>query len=177
MEQSNQKTGDDFLGRKLEYTFVGVVFIGIAFLGLWLVHSLSLPDKNTRAWRENSCRIVQSQASATDMGYYFTAKYEYSVDGRVYTSTRYSREKTRFENIAEVDALAQKYPAGVQRSCYVNPKNHSEAVLSRDGWAYLYWYLIPLVFFLGGFSCIYTAWLGKISRGPIPRTTAPFFLK
>jgi hypothetical protein len=49
-----------------------------------------------------------------------------------------------------VQEIVRRYPAGTRTTCYVNPRDESEAVLTRGASRSLTFGLAPIVFFAAG---------------------------
>ena len=75
----------------------------------------------------------------TDEGttYRLRLHYSYRVAGQEHTSTRYQLGDEPSGSYNELQALADRFPAGKPAACYANPRDPAEAVLNRESAASL----------------------------------------
>jgi hypothetical protein len=120
-----------------------------------------------RSWRQVPCRIVDSEvgeAGDSENPYVFGVRYEYEYGDRLRTSSTYRRGYRGSEKYSDVQQLVQKYPAGQDVSCYVNPEDPDEAVLKRDSLLMGLIVFFPLIFMAIGGGGLYFTWRKKPER-------------
>lgn len=120
-----------------------------------------------RSWQKVPCRIVLSrvqEAGGSDAPYAFDVRYEYEYEGRVRTSSAYTRGPKASENYSDVQRLVQTYPTGRDALCFVNPENPNEAVLKRDSLLTGLVIFFPMIFMAIGAGGLYFTWRKKSER-------------
>lgn len=108
-----------------------------------------------RSWAPVPCTVVESRVdeSQSDDGTTYKALVNaaYNVDGLDHRSATYdfsgSVYSGGYDGKAEVVA---RYPVGAQTTCYVNPDDTAEAVISRELSGSYFFGLFGLLFFLPG---------------------------
>jgi hypothetical protein len=114
-----------------------------------------------RAWKETPCTIVAGEVQERQEGnepYVFVVRYRYEYEGRTYEGAGYRRGYAGGGEYSAAQELVEKYPAGLDASCYVNPTDPNEAVLERDNPLIALVFLFPLIFVLIGAGGIYFTW-------------------
>jgi uncharacterized protein DUF3592 len=77
--------------------------------------------------------------------------FAYTVDGRAYQATRYDFSSAHgYMRSDDAKALVSRYPPGAHVTCYVNPRDPSQAVLVRGATRSLALGLMPMAFFAFG---------------------------
>ena len=114
---------------------------------------------NARSWEPCSCTVVSSKLnehrshsssnghSRTRTTYSVAITYTYTYNGQAFTSKRYnffSGSSSRYFN----RKIIAQYPAGSEGTCYVDPDNPKEAVLSIE-FSYFYLFGLAGVLFIG----------------------------
>ena len=137
--------------------FIGLLFCvagGVFALLMWRSFDRA---SGQRTWAETQCTILESRVDQRKIGsdveteYSFGVTYGYSYDAKAFTSERYSLQGAPWSSSEErSQRRADKFPVGATRSCYVNPKDPSSAVLKRDSKAPGYSLWFPLIFIVGG---------------------------
>jgi hypothetical protein len=96
------------------------------------------PWQNSQAaqrWVETPCQIFSSvqkvYPGSKSPTYGVDISYQYQVDGQTYQSSQYDFTFNSIFNAANSYEIVSHYPPFMQTVCYVNPQNHSEAVLNR----------------------------------------------
>jgi hypothetical protein len=119
-----------------------------------------LKTVKTYAWDKTPCTIIQSSVASEggENPYKFKVEYEYTVDGKKYTSSASRRTKQGFSEFTKAQKLANKYPAASPAQCYVDPTNPSEAILQHDSLFIGLFLAIPTIFMLVGGGGIYFLW-------------------
>ncbi len=143
---------------------LGMTVLFGAFLamgGLFLYLSVIRPlvaIHAARSWPAVTCTVVSS-AVRTHPGssgrhssgptYSMDVLFTYRFHGRMYQSDRFDFSTGSSSDYGRWVRLVRQYPAGAHRTCYVNPANPLEAVLSRQFnepiWVVLLVSLFPLV--------------------------------
>lgn len=152
-------------------TFLAVIFftvfagIGLAAMFGFVVRPL-FKIVASGGWEATPCTIVSSEvveSGGKGGTYRVGVTYTYSYGGQTYTGTRYNFSfGSTSGRQGKADIVAQ-YPAGTQATCFVNPKQPGEAVISRGIPGDIWFGLIPLVFVVVGVGGI---WMVLRSRRP-----------
>jgi hypothetical protein len=114
-----------------------------------------------RSWKKVPCTIASSQVQErndNEEPYAFAVSYRYEYRGQSYTGSAYKRGYSGSDKYTGAQQLMQKYPAGQNNSCYVNPASPGQAVLKRDSLAVGLVILCPLIFVAIGAGGIYFTW-------------------
>jgi hypothetical protein len=151
------------------------VGLAVSYFVLWKPWSQWL---SARSWEESPCRIVSSQVTESSDSdgstYKVDITYTYVVEGGEIRGSRYDFMDVSSSGYDGKAAVVARYPAGTHGTCWVNPKNRTESVLSRDFSLTYLLGLFPLIFVAAGGGGI--AWaLGnwrKMSRAAAPGTFA-----
>ena len=107
-------------------------------------------------WTATPCTIVSSRY---DVGALSTKRHDeyvpiitfaYTVGGRTYEGTRYDLSAAPDMRLHDIEDVMRRYPAGARRTCYVNPRDPSDATLTRGAYRSLTFGLAPIVFFAAG---------------------------
>jgi hypothetical protein len=160
-----------------------VLFTGFGLLIAAVVAIDWLQGVDTYSWEATTCtiessRVVQRPESAD---YSFEVSYRYFQRGEEFRSETFQRAYSGSEDIAETERLAERYRAGAEVACWVNPDSPSESCLRRANlWRGLL-ILLPLLFVaVGAGSLWFLHGRGKAeapgARGiaPAPSRSAPF---
>jgi hypothetical protein len=85
-------------------------------------------------WPAVPCTIVASgvQELGGETPYRFQVAYEYAWNGQNLAGRVFRDDEHGTSDIAEADRLARAFPVGARRTCFVNPRNPSEAVLRHE---------------------------------------------
>jgi hypothetical protein len=122
------------------------VFLGAGLLFTWLAGREVLASVRTHQWTRTDCEVVASGVQSHDGDYVVEVEYRYSFQGRRYTSTRSALKEESFSDYGAAQRLANRYAAGTQTVCYVDPAHPDQAILKRGSlWSGLV-VLFPLVF-------------------------------
>jgi hypothetical protein len=158
MSNSNPASNAPLVMRVFSGLFFSVFLCG----GLAILYFLILPELimplaqnfRAKAWPTVPCRIVSSELQIQRDGcgkptsYREAISYLYQYEGCEYRGDRFQFLKVSTSERASKAAVVARYPAGSDASCFVDPRNPSEAVLDRsngNAWLALFG-LIPLVF-------------------------------
>lgn len=107
-----------------------------------------------RDWVATPCTIVSSrvQSHRGDEGttYRVDILYRYEVDGQEYRSSRYKFMGVASSGYQGKADVVSRYPAGSKQTCFVDPRNPTEAVLEPGLTADMWFGALPAVFMLVG---------------------------
>ncbi|MHC4996972.1 MAG: DUF3592 domain-containing protein, partial [Planctomycetota bacterium] len=161
----SSSSGSEPAGR-IGKLFISLFFLFFAAMGTFFMYMIGaevLKTAQTYAWSATPCVIRASAVADTDDDedpYAFTVTYDYTFDGRPFTSSAFRRDDKRFSVYSDVQALIDRYPPGAEAECFVNPDAPAEAVLHRGGLWFGLFMLLPAVFMLVGFGGIWITWRG-----------------
>lgn len=134
----------------------GLLFAGMgAFFLVGAFGPMILGLVRSRNWIATPCVIVsrdveESRNSDGEDSYRVVARYRYQVDGREYVGNRDNWSFGDSSGHESKRRIVRSLPAGMDATCYVDPANPAEAVLSREvGWEAAF-VLIPVVFIVAG---------------------------
>ncbi|MEQ1862530.1 MAG: DUF3592 domain-containing protein [Chthoniobacteraceae bacterium] len=149
----------------------GTVFFGMfALFGvlIFAVIARSLVETaRTYFWEETPCTILEARRLEAGADDDFIVRYRYMVEGRSYTSSRYTMGMKESLDSSKIERLISRYPAGGNTLCHVNLKKPGEAVLQRGSlWIGLV-LLFPLIFVAIGAFGIVSVWREKGLAGVI----------
>jgi hypothetical protein len=139
----------------------GIFFYMLAlkpWFGIW----------SARQWVEVPCTVVSSDLKHDDDGNsQIHIVFKYSVDRQEYQSETYCFMQG-WSNTATAWKLRviKNHPVGKQTTCFVNPRDPTEAVIERGWVPEMWWGFFPIPFLLVGFAAALVA-LGVI-RLPMP---------
>jgi hypothetical protein len=183
------ETGKSGVGGRIGISFFFLIFggMGLLFCGL-LLHEV-WQTAQTYGWKESDCLIIESQAVAEGTGespYHFKVRYQYTWEGKTFTSEKVSRKSVTFSEFSKAQKLAEQFKPGQGTICYVNGDKPSEAILKRDGFWIALVLFLPLIFVAIGFGGLYFTWrkpkeADAAESGPVtdkakqPKWLAAFF--
>ena len=143
--------------------FFGVFLaMGLAFTGFMVMDVLR--TLATHSWPEAECEITSSrgfvnpEVPANEPPYYFEIAYEYTWEGRSYSSTRLGSGEEAYSDWSNVGRLLKSYPAGERVACYVNPEEPSDVILEHSSLWVILFLPLPLVFVAIGGVGIWAMW-------------------
>jgi hypothetical protein len=141
---------------------VGSVFFFILFLRpLYQIRA-------ARDWVETPCMIESSQvgihSDSDGTSYSIDIVYKYLVDRQWHQSDRYSFQYGASSGREGKQRVVNRYPAGSEKTCYVDPDDPTQAVLNRDFVPGMWFGLFPLIFVAaGGGGLLFVFW--GVGRG------------
>jgi len=107
---------------------------------------------NAQQWDATECRIinsyVDSHSDSDGTTYSIEIRYRYEYNGRPYNGYRYNFVSGSSSGYKNKRAVVDQYPEGRTKTCYVNPDNPGESVISRD---------FSLGYLIGCFGLIFVA--------------------
>ncbi len=111
-----------------------------------------------KEWKTVTCRIISSEVgrhhARKGSTYSIDIMYSYVIDGKEYRSNRYNFMSGSSSGYEGKKRVVDNYPAGSERTCYVNPEDPCDSVLYRGFSLQFLLALIPLVFVIIGASGI-----------------------
>ncbi len=120
-------------------------------------------------WAETPCVIktseVRTHSDSDGTTYSVHMEFEYFVNGERHRSDRYSFSTVSSGSRAGKQRIVDRYPAGSETVCYVDPDDPTAAVINRDFDAGIWFGLFPLIFVavgLGGF--VFAGWAVRRHR-------------
>jgi len=144
----------------------GCAFFGMGALFCWMMGlSPLLKSLGSKDWVEISCVIdsseVESHSSSDGTTYSVEISFHYTVGSQTYQSDTYNFSNASSSGRGGKAEVVARYPVGTEHSCWVNPEDPTEAVLSREIPGIVY-FIIPFssVFMvIGAFALVGTAGL------------------
>lgn len=130
----------------------GCVFFAAGAFFCWMMGlSPLLKSINSKDWIETSCIIdsseVESHRSDDGTTYSVEISFHYTAKGQQYQSDTYNFSSASSSGRSGKAEVVARYPVGSEQTCWINPEDFSEAVISRD---------IPgIVYFAIPFSSIF----------------------
>jgi hypothetical protein len=158
--------------------FFTTFFLGMGVVWLYLTFPV-FKMIAARKWPATPCVIVSSgvRGEPGSHGYVYSVNiaYTYHARGREFTGDRYQFVTGASSGYAAKAAVAERYPAGTNAVCYVNPADPGDAVIERGFTGDMWWAFLSLPFIvIGGFPLGYGvyAWItGKPWSGAAPGWT------
>lgn len=152
--------------------FFGVFLVaGLGFTAVFAVPTFRVLQ--ARSWDPIPCEILESRV-ATHAGedndtYSVEIRYRYQVRGTTYEGDRYTFLGGSSSGYEGKRQVVERFPAGSEATCWVNPEEPAEAVFRRGfTWMYLI-VLFPLVFVViggGGVAWALRSWVRQRRSGP-----------
>ncbi|MEX2581052.1 MAG: DUF3592 domain-containing protein [Verrucomicrobiales bacterium] len=118
-------------------------------------------------WVATPCEIVSADIDDSRLNqrglvkYGLDVVYRYEFDGNTYTGDRVRRLPVESSDPKKAARKLEKYPAGSETVCYVDPDRPVAAVLEKDSKASLYSIWFPGLFIVGGIGMILSALFRK----------------
>lgn len=158
---------------------VAAVFFGIfavvgvgVLIPLFVLPMIRILD--ARDWQSVPCRVLHSEVRSHEgddsTTYSVHILYEYEFNGRTYRTDRYSFIGGSSSGYKGKRLIVDRYPAGSEALCWIDPTEPSEAVLFRSFSPMMWFGLIPAVFILVGVGGIISTVRGRRRKeGHIPQ--------
>ncbi len=114
---------------------------------------------SARSWVPTPCTIIASAVkehpgSEGGSTYSVEITYSYLFRGKPHQSDRYDFSTGSSSALGWRNAVVDSLPPGRVTTCYVNPRDPSQAVINRAPSLELLWGLLPLLFFVIGLSIL-----------------------
>ena len=113
--------------------------------------------KETDGWVETPCEVIVSTIDDSDRNqhggvrFQLEIRYRYEWDGQTLVGDKLKPHRPiASSHRVRVAGWQEKYPAGAESICFVNPDAPEEVVLKRDSKAALYSIWFPALFVVGG---------------------------
>lgn len=135
----------------------GTVFTGV----LWRAYERAA---ETRAWTEVPCTVVSSRIDSkrpspnSNITHRVEIRYRYEFDGKPFTGSRIKKVDIPTTHEERARSRQERFPTGLETTCFVNPEAPDEVVLQHTTKAALYSIWFPLLFVVGGLGMAWTAW-------------------
>jgi len=160
---------------KLVASLVFLAFFGMGTFFEVMVVREFMKKIARRSWPSASCKIVASDVehkASDEQAYVFVVSYEYQFNSQEFTSTVYKKDYEGSDEYHKAYKLVERYPAGREAVCYVNPENPGEAVLKRGSLLFGFVIFFPLIFVLVGASGLYAIWIWRDKHKGRPKPIA-----
>lgn len=151
---------DGIAGRIAKSIFF-LIFAGIACFPLVMMGRDTTAAWATRSWTPTPCRILTSRIAVDpdrNTPFTLTITYRYTVGGGVHDGDRWTLKPDRSDDYTELQRIADAYPRGGDRTCYVNPADASQAVLRQASLTGGFAILFPLPFLAVGLAGLWFTW-------------------
>jgi hypothetical protein len=150
-------------GGKIPNLLLSLFFTAFLLIGLAASYSIGFRPAvkllQSEKWQETPCRIISSSVGSHDgedgTTYSVDILYSYDINGREFRSNTYSFMGGSSSGYKGKQKIARAYQPGMNTFCYVNPENHTDAVLNRKFTADMLFGLIPLIFVIVGAGGLY----------------------
>lgn len=129
-----------------------------------------------RGWTERPCRILSSEVSESrdsdSTTYGVAIRYEYTFDDRRFEGDRYDFARISDGDRGEKALIVARYPVGSEATCWVDPKDPSRSVLTREYTFRPFLTLFMLIFPTVGLVVMVAGWRSRrgTADAPIPKT-------
>lgn len=138
MSRSHKPLADRAKNKELGTGCMRLFFLPFFLAGAGMFYGFairpSLQVLDSHSWVETPCVVesgrVQSH-SGDSTTYSVEIVYHYYFDQRAYTAKRYNFSTGSSSGRKKKQAVVDRYPAGTETVCFVNPKAPAEAVLDR----------------------------------------------
>ena len=119
---------------------IWVIVGSVIFLIFSTVNIASGISHETSKWQAEDAKILdtgvvyETAGSFDGWGYHPTIFFEWQIDGETHNSTSYSKKYVNFSTAGAAYHWLEDYPVGSNTTAYVNPNDHSDAVLITHTW-------------------------------------------
>ena len=119
---------------------IWVIVGSVIFLIFSTVNIASGISQETSKWQAEDAKILdtgvvyETAGSFDGWGYHPTIFFEWQIDGETHNSTSYSKKYVNFSTAGAAYHWLEDYPVGSNTTAYVNPNDHSDAVLITHTW-------------------------------------------
>jgi Protein of unknown function (DUF3592) len=156
----------------LRLFFVPFLLVGLVVLWSMTIAPL-LQILAARSWVPTPARVISSRVVAhTDSdgsAYRVDILYAFTFEGVARQSSRYDFSESTSSGYATKAAIVGEYRTGAETTCYVNPRDPTEAVLRREPHKSLWFGLLGLVFVLVGGLGFFA--VGRFAKVPASHAT------
>ena len=130
--------------------------------GAWLITTGLIPVviqwNNMQGWVATPCDMLSSKVLTVwvdDEERHTTGvRYRYEYQGREYVTDKYAAYVNPWRSTKGLEKKLEKYPVGTTATCYVNPEQPEQAVLTRDirGFKFLGGAMGSIIWFVGAIA-------------------------
>jgi hypothetical protein len=113
----------------LDSPLTAILLVGIGAFALFVSWRYSRIAAQTPSWIQVHAVILRARAKESGDGYVPDIAYRYTIDGKEYESSQVSIFFVYSTSLEGVRRKAHRYVATQQVIAYVNPTDHSQAVL------------------------------------------------
>lgn len=167
--KSRSSTPTGPIGKVIASLFF-LIFLAFGVFFTSLILREAVRNIATWSWQETPCTILSSEVNdLNDRGkkasdYFVHVHYRYTFEGSGRTSERLTLQSKSFSDYAKATRLAEAFPAGSQRVCFVDSSKPADAVLRKGSAWMLLVVFFPLIFVAIGAGGIWFTWRGKSVR-------------
>lgn len=130
--------------------FFGFLVILFGIVPFFIYFNVSKVSREQGSWKETAAKVTAAKlksavqklrvydeveeeyATVETTEYSPEIEYEYVVNGKEYTATRFKTLGYSSESEVEVKKLVAKYPVGSKCKIYYNPSNHEDAAIEKN---------------------------------------------
>ncbi|QGX39681.1 DUF3592 domain-containing protein [Permianibacter aggregans] len=110
----------------------------------------------------NQTNTRVSGTTSSSRVYTLQVSYQYQVDDKTFTSQRFNYLGSGYDCEEAAQQVLAEYPVGAVHTAYYNPDNPADAVLIKSMPSTPGYIIVPTLFVLVGFLCVYAGWKGKL---------------
>ncbi|WP_009959258.1 DUF3592 domain-containing protein [Verrucomicrobium spinosum] len=158
---------------------MGLFLAVMGAIATWVLWHAYQRAEETRHWQPVEAVVIMSQlitnrpSPHSPLGYRAEIHYRYTVGEKTYTGTKVERVEGASNKQDKPMAKVRQFPVGHVITCYVNPDHPETAILQHASRAALYSLWFPLLFVVGGFGMMVSAFLRpKTSPGVTPKSVS-----
>lgn len=129
-----------------------LIIVGSLASGAWI----AVKQVRQMSWPTAEATVVEYHAGDEDSSYNYGITYEYTVDGRTYTSNGWNPSPFHYFTQEGFEQDTRAFADGAKIDCWYNPANPREAYVVNSGLS-----VGPLVLISVGFLCIFLWWYGN----------------
>jgi hypothetical protein len=163
--ESISSRGSRQMGAKAGVVFFALFFVMGAVVFYFLAARPLMGVLAARDWVPTPCVVISSRVNShrgkDSTTYRVEILYSYEFDGREHRSSRYHFMGGSSSGRKGKAEVVRQYPAGAERTCFVDPRHPTEAVLERGLTRDMWFGAIPAVFMLVGAGGI----IGSLRKG------------
>lgn len=154
--RTDGKTG---IIQRLFMSLFGLIFMAAGGFFAYMILTDVWDNYQTRSWTKTPCVIMESQVDVVRDGYRFRVGYQYSFNGREWTSHKLNlKDDNVFSKVGEADAKVRQYAPGGETYCYVNPKMPGQSILEFSSLAMGFAVFLPMIFIVIGAAVFIGGW-------------------
>lgn len=169
MARTSLRTRGRGVGGRILLTLLGLVFAGLGGFATWALGAEVVENLSVRWWDEATCTITASEVgvglsgeeggAAEGRALGFTVSYTYGAGGAQQRGHRLRPALSSDpEEPEEAYRLADRYPAGAEVPCRVDPDEPTAAYLEPASPWQPFAVLLPFAFFAVGAAVLLFAW-------------------